>query len=68
MSSLHFLPAYANGSYLSFIKVRLGARLLGFARLVTGRWVLRTNLHHHGALDMLKMYWIGLWRLISLPF
>jgi hypothetical protein len=68
MSSLHFLPAYANGSYSSFIWVRLGAHLLGFARLMTGRWISRTNVYPLSPLDMFEMYLIGVWRLISLPF
>ncbi len=67
MSSLHFLPTYANGNYWSFIRVRLGAHLLGFARLVTGRWISRTNVYRLSPLDMLKMYLIGVRRLISLP-
>ena len=67
MSYLHFLPTYANGNYWSFIRVRLGARLLGFARLATGRWISRTNLYSLRPLDIFKMYLIGVWRLISLP-
>jgi hypothetical protein len=68
MSSLHFLPTYANGNYLSFIRVRLVAHLLGFVRLMAGRWIARPNVYHLSLLDILKMYLIGVRRLISLPF
>jgi hypothetical protein len=67
MSSLHFLPPYANGSYLSFFRVRLASHLLGFARLLTGRWIGRTDAYRLRPIDMIKMYLLGLRRLISLP-
>jgi hypothetical protein len=67
MSSLHFLPTYANGSYWLYIRVRFGAHLFGLARLATGRWVGKPNVYHPGSLDMLKMYLLGVRRLFSLP-
>jgi hypothetical protein len=67
MSSLHFRPAYANGSYLSFLRVRFESRLMGFARLLTGRWIKKTNVYKCNGVDMARMYLIGLRRLISLP-
>jgi hypothetical protein len=67
MSRLHFLPQYAEGSYVSFLRTRLAAHLLGLARLATGRWISRTNVYHLRPLDVIKMYSIGLRRLISLP-
>jgi hypothetical protein len=66
-TSLHFLPPYARGSYLSFIRVRVAARLLGFARLLGGRWIIATNVYHLRRVDRAKMYLIGLRRLFSLP-
>jgi hypothetical protein len=66
-SSLHFLPLYARGSYLSFFRVRLAAHLLGFGRLLAGRWIIETNVYHLRRIDMLKMYLIGFRRLISWP-
>jgi hypothetical protein len=67
MSTLHFLPPYAEGSYVSFLRTRLEAHLLGLARLATGRWISRTNVYRLRPLDVVKMYLIGLRRLISLP-
>jgi hypothetical protein len=67
MNSLHFLPQYANGSYLSYLQTRLGAHLLGFGRLLSGRWISSTDVYKFGGLDVVKMYLIGLRRLISLP-
>ena len=67
MNSLHFLPAYANESYLSYLWIRLGAHLRGFGRLLTGRWISKTNVYHLSWFDVFKMYLIGLRRLISLP-
>jgi hypothetical protein len=67
MGSLHFLPPYAEGSYVSFLRTRLEGHLLGFARLATGRWISRTNVYRLRPLDVIQMYLIGLQRLISLP-
>jgi hypothetical protein len=67
MNSLHFLPQYANGNYLSYLRVRLGARLFGFGRLCMGRWISPTNVYVLSSLDVIKMHLIGLRRLISLP-
>jgi len=67
MSSLHFLPAYAKGSYLAFLRVRVAARLLGLARLMSGRWIIRTNVYHCSTIDVFNMYFIGLRRLIWIP-
>jgi len=67
MSALHFLPLYAKGSYPYFLLVRLGAHFMGFARLAANRWIARTNVYYIGTLDGIKMYVIGLRRLISLP-
>jgi hypothetical protein len=67
MNALHFLPQYANGSYLSYFRARVGARLSGFGRLLMGRWILETNVYNLSALDVIKMYLVGLRRLVSLP-
>jgi hypothetical protein len=67
MSSLHFLPPYANGSRLSYLRVRLEAHLMGFARLLRRWWILPTNVYHLGPIDRVRMYLIGFRRLLSLP-
>src|SRR5262249_47304387 len=67
MGSLHFLPAYAEGSYVSFLRTRLVGHLLGLVRLATGRWIARTNVYHLAPLDLLRMHLVGVRRLISLP-
>ena len=66
MNSLHFLPQYANGNYLSYLRVRVCARLYGFGRLWAGRWISRANVYDLSSLDVIKMYLIGLRRLITL--
>jgi hypothetical protein len=67
MNSLHFLPQYAGRSRLTYFQTRVGARLLGFARLFSGRWISPTNVYQLSRFDVLKMYLIGLRRLISFP-
>ena len=68
MGSLHFLPGYADGKVLLFLRVRLGARLIGITRLVTGRWIMKTDAYHLGRIDVLKMYLVGSWRLLGPPY
>jgi hypothetical protein len=67
MGSLHFMPGYANGKILLFLWVRLCARLMGIARLATGRWIMRTDAYHLGPIDVLRMYFVGLRRLLGPP-
>ncbi|AMN43735.1 hypothetical protein [Rhodoplanes sp. Z2-YC6860] len=67
MSSLHFLPAYARGSHVSFLRTRFVSRLLGFARLAMGRWIAVTNVYNLTPVDRARMYLIGFRRLLSYP-
>jgi hypothetical protein len=67
MSALHFLPPYAKESWLSFLRARIAARMRGFARLLGGRWIMETNVYRLRRIDRLRMYLIGLRRLVSLP-
>ena len=59
---LAFLPLYANGSRISFISQRMIARGYGWARLLCGRWI--SNGYSGNRWDTLRMYGIGLWRLL----
>jgi hypothetical protein len=60
---LAFLPQYASGSWLPYIKERAVARVLGFVRLLTGRWIVDTNVYPRSLRSTARMYWIGLRRL-----
>lgn len=61
---LAFLPQYARGSWLSYRKERAVARALGWARLLTGRWIVDTNVYLRGLGSTVQMHWIGLRRLL----
>jgi hypothetical protein len=61
---LAFLPQYTKGDVGAFARARAHARLLGWARLLFGRWVIRTDAYDLSALDVLRMYIIGFRRLL----
>lgn len=61
---LAFLPQYAKGSLLSFYRERIVARAYGLGRLFTGRWICETNVYDLHASDYLRMYRVGLQRLL----
>lgn len=61
---LAFLPQYAKGSYFRFLAERVEARLLGWARLLSGRWIVKTNVYKLTARDLIAMYLIGVYRLL----
>ena len=60
---LRFLPEYAEGSYVKFFIERCKGRLLGWARLLSGRWVVRTDVYEISPMMMARMYVIGARRL-----
>ena len=60
---LAFVPQYAGGSSLAFLKERLIARAYGWGRLLTGRWIIDTNVYSRGFSDTAKMYGVGVRRL-----
>jgi hypothetical protein len=62
--SLHFLPQYAKGRRMRFLAVRLASRALGFARLLTNRWIVKTNVYQNGVRQKLQMLAIGFYRLM----
>jgi hypothetical protein len=61
---LAFLPQYAGGSRLRFVKERVVARAFGWARLLTGRWIFDTDAYTRDLGSTAAMYWIGLRRLL----
>ena len=63
---LHFLPAYARNSRINFALVRVGARARGWARLFSGRWIVKTDVYKIPLSTRLRMYLIGIWRLSEL--
>lgn len=60
---LHFLPQYSLDSKLKFMTTRAWARLLGFARLFTNRWIIETDAYHIDTPTKLRMLQVGLQRL-----
>jgi hypothetical protein len=63
-SPLAFRPGYARNSWLDFVIERAGARALGWARLLTGRWIIDTNVYSRDWLDTINMQMIGVRRLL----
>lgn len=61
---LAFLPPYARGSRLRFLRTRALAKLVGFGRLLSGRVVA---LESSTVAQRRRAYWLALRRLIS-PF
>ncbi len=61
---LHFLPQYCDGSRLRYRYVRVKERLLGFARLLTGRWISRAGSYPYNFSARLEMMAVGLRRLL----
>jgi hypothetical protein len=62
---LRFMPSYANGSLTRYMAERFKARALGWARLFSGRWIVKTNAYSLSSKDKVKMFFIGARRLIS---
>jgi hypothetical protein len=61
---LAFLPQYARGSRLRFYLIRAQARALGWARLITLRWIVPTDVYHHNWRDTVRMNILGVQRLL----
>lgn len=61
---LAFRPQYAEGSYLKFLQVRAISRALGLLRLLSGRWIIDTNVYPRDWRQTLAMYAVGLRRLM----
>jgi hypothetical protein len=62
---LAFLPDYADGSIAKYRFERAKSRLMGLGRLVTGRWIVRTNVYHFTAIDFARMNFLGIRRLFT---
>jgi hypothetical protein len=62
---LHFMPPYARGSATRYIIERCKARALGWARLFSGRWIIRTNVYSLSSIVWVKMFFVGAKRLMS---
>jgi hypothetical protein len=63
MAELHFLPQYARGSTLRFLLVRAKWHLLGIARLLSGRWIIPTDVYELSFRDRCRMFLAGAARL-----
>jgi hypothetical protein len=61
---LAFKPQYAEDGGGAFIGARAYGRLLGWARLLFGRWIARTDTYELRPMDVVRMYLIGLRRLL----
>jgi hypothetical protein len=62
--ALAFLPQYAGGSRFRYLRERAVARVLGWARLLSGRWIVDTNVYPRNLRATARMYWIGVRRLL----
>lgn len=62
IAPLKFLPKYARGSKARYLAERMKARSLGIARLLSGRWVVKTDVYDYSRRARLKMYLIGVKR------
>jgi hypothetical protein len=62
---LAFLPQYARGSRLRLLRERAVARAFGWARLLTGRWIVDTNVYTRDLRSTAAMYWMGFCRLLQ---
>jgi hypothetical protein len=65
VAPLKFLPSYAHGSRARYLLERSRARIYGLARLLSGRWVVRTNVYDFSLAARFRMYLIGARRLIG---
>jgi hypothetical protein len=63
---LRFMPDYAEGSYVKFFNERCKNRTLGWARLLSGRWIEKTDVYTFSAMTKVRMYLIGARRLSGL--
>ncbi len=61
---LAFRPQYSKGDVGALSRARAYARLLGWARLLFGRWVIRTDAYDLRAVDVVRMYLVGFRRLL----
>jgi hypothetical protein len=62
---LYYLPQYAKGRQAIFRWVRTRAHALGFARLMSNRWIVDTNVYDNGFWEKLQMYAVGIRRLMQ---
>src|SRR6202040_1429474 len=60
---LRFLPDYARGSRVRYFVERCKGRLFGWARLLSGAWVSKTNVYEISPIMMARMYVVGAKRL-----
>jgi hypothetical protein len=60
-----FLPDYAEGSIVKYRRERAKSRILGFGRLVLGRWIIRTSVYPITAADFARMTLLGARRLLA---
>jgi hypothetical protein len=61
---LAFIPMYADGSYVEFARQRIIARAYGWARLLSGRWIVDSNVYSRTRWDTIRMYGVGCARLL----
>lgn len=63
---LCFLPPYALGSRLKYLKERTVYRIFGWLRLLTGRWIISCKEYPLTSADRLRMYLLGMIRLLKI--
>lgn len=63
---LQFLPIYAEDNYLKFWIERSKNRAMGLARLLSGRWIVKTNVYMLSPMTKIRMFLVGARRLSGL--
>ena len=61
---LYFLPQFCDGQRWRYWYTRVRERLLGFARLVSGRWIVKAGSYPYDFRSKLEMMGVGLRRLL----
>ena len=61
---LHFLPQYAGQSKIRFHGTRLKYRILGWLRLFSGRWIVKTHVYEVSLATRIRMMAWGIARLL----
>ena len=61
---LAFLPQYAKGSRVRYMRERIKYRSMGWGRLLTGRWIVDTNVYSRDRTKTIRMLNVGFKRLL----
>lgn len=65
---LSFLPVYAGDSLARYVSTRIFARILGFTRILAGKWYMKTEPYPANLFERASIYFVGVKRLLLPPF